>query len=574
MQTKEEYSQKNLETQYDKLRQEGKFQEALSLCESYLSNKKCVNYSYILIVQIYFENISEPQKAKETLLKWIEFDKNQEEAYALLGYYYRNFEKDYEKAEEYYLKSVEINPKYLKGLNNLGFFYNNVKQDYEKASIYYDQVLKIDKEGGAEVMSLAIKNILMFYHNKLNDTKKCEAICDQLLEKHKKNMDEELIEFAKEIYKDKKKFNKLEKLIEFQIELNPDNKSLKDELEDTQALIKKLILVEQKLVEMLEKDNKNEQILKTLIDFYRDQMVDNEKAQKIYEIALQKYPESAYYLNDYATFTIINFKDYDKAESLLKRVKPQDPHFKASRQNLITLYGRITKNYNKLEEYLLRLIEVDDIENQYNYEDLINFYKNIKNEKKARQIYIQYKKKFLSEAFEQQLLLNQELMEVQEAMNTSDYLQNLVECLTKTGQYTEIGQSYEKYLKKNQKDVEQWIKYAKFLTNEVEDLAKAEKVYTEALQNNNNDSHLAQYIYEFYFCDIQNDEKIEKFLNDYIEKNNSDQNSIQNAYSFFLKQGNKDVSLKYHDLFYKNRKDDKDIKIVYPARYFFSPKKK
>ncbi|KAL4468282.1 hypothetical protein ABPG72_015818 [Tetrahymena utriculariae] len=573
MKTKD-FSEKNLQLEYDKLRQESKFQEALSLCESYVSNQKCISYSYLLIVQLYFENLSEPIKAKETLLKWIEYDKNQEEAYGLLGYYYRNYEKDYQKAEEYYLKSVEVNPVYVKGLNNLGFFYNNIKQDYEKASIYYDKVLKIDKEGGGEVMSLAIKNILMFYNNKVKDTKKCEAICDQLLEKHKKEMDEELIEFAKSIYKNKNKFYKLQKLVEYQIQLNPGDQSLKDELEENKAITKKLLQIEQKMIEMFEKDSKNEQILKALIDFYRDQMVDDEKAQNMYELALQKYPESAYYLNDYATFTIINFKDYDKAESLLKRVLPSDPQFKASRQNLITLYSVITKNNNKLEQYLLRLIEVDDIENEQNYEDLIDYYKNIRNEKKAREVYISYKKKFLTEAFEKQVNCNQELMEVMEIMNTSDFLDNVVECLTKTGQYKEIEQSYEKYLKKNQHDVKQWIKYAHFLTNEIEDLEKAEKAYTEALQQNSNDQHLAQQIYEFYFCDMQNEEKVEQFLINYIEKNKNDQNQIQNAFAFFLKQGKKELSQKYHELFYKNRKDDKDIKIVYPARYFFSSKKK
>ncbi|EAR83152.2 tetratricopeptide repeat protein (macronuclear) [Tetrahymena thermophila SB210] len=570
----QDFSENNLQRVFKKLIQEGKFQEALILCESYISNKKCIYYSYLLIVQLYFENLSEPLKAKETLLKMIEHDQNQEEAYGLLGYYYRNFEKDYQKAEEYYLKSVEVNPTYVKGLNNLGFFYNNVKQDYEKASIYYDRVLKIDKEGQGEVMSLAIKNILMFYNNKVKDSKKCEAICDQLFEKHKKEMDEELIEFVKATYKNKNKLSKLEKVIEYQIELNPDDKSLKDELEETQTINQKLHLIEKKMIEMLEKDNKNEQILKTLIDFYRDQMVDDEKAQKIYELALQKYPESAYYLNDYATFTIINFKDYDKAESLLKRVQPSDPQFKASRQNLITLYSAITKNYDKLEQYLLRLIEIDDVDNQQNYEDLIGYYRNIRNEKKAKEVYISYKKKFLPEAFEQQLKCNQELMDILETRNTSDHLENLVKCLTITGQFTEIEKSYEKYLKKNQNDVQQWIKYAQFLTNEIESLDKAENAYKEALQFNSNDQHLAQQIYEFYFCDMQNEEKIEKFLIDYIEKNKNDQNQIQNAFAFFLKQGKKDLSQKYHELFYKNRKDNKDIKMVYPARYFFNHKKK
>ncbi|MDH5443934.1 MAG: tetratricopeptide repeat protein [Gammaproteobacteria bacterium] len=84
-------------------------------------------------------------KARQSLEKAIELNKQSTIAYNHLGIVYRNMGR-FDDAEQAYLKAIEINTSYDYAHLNLGILYDLYKSDGNKAINHYQQYLKLSNK--------------------------------------------------------------------------------------------------------------------------------------------------------------------------------------------------------------------------------------------------------------------------------------------------------------------------------------------------------------------------------------------------------------------------------------------
>ena len=112
-----------------------------------------------------------------------------------------------------------------------------------------------------------------------------------------------------------------------------------------------------------------------------------DKADKIYQEGIKRFPNDAKLLGNYANFIYKILKDYDKAEEYYKRALEADPNHANNLGNYANFLYEIRKDYDKAEEYYKRALEADP-NHANNLGNYANFLKNIRKDyDKAEEYY-------------------------------------------------------------------------------------------------------------------------------------------------------------------------------------------
>jgi len=116
------------------------FKEALALEPYWLDT---ISKPYALALQGQAQSIVErdPGKAKELLLKAVQYDPGSIEGHFQLGLLYDKL-KEWPKAIESYQKVTELNPQFPDAYFNLGYVYASLK-DYQRSEEMYDHVVEL-----------------------------------------------------------------------------------------------------------------------------------------------------------------------------------------------------------------------------------------------------------------------------------------------------------------------------------------------------------------------------------------------------------------------------------------------
>ncbi|MFC1492727.1 tetratricopeptide repeat protein [candidate division KSB1 bacterium] len=124
-----------------------------------------------------------------------------------------------------------------------------------------------------------------------------------------------------------------------------------------------------KVNEEIEKDKDTKEALVSIVSrgeknwwYYEMQAsseVDLEKRDKIYLEGIEKYPESAELIGNYALFLKDDLKDYDKAEEYYLEALELDPDDADFNGNYANFLFDVRKDYDKAEEYYLEALDID-----------------------------------------------------------------------------------------------------------------------------------------------------------------------------------------------------------------------
>jgi len=131
-----------------RLIKEERFSEAIAFFEDLLEKDPSLKgriadpYSRALQGQSVRLEESDPQKAKQLLLKSIETAPGNSTAHYLLGRIYTK-DKDYQKAMAAYEKAVELNTDIAGVYFNLGYIYYALKKDYLRAQKMYERTVEL-----------------------------------------------------------------------------------------------------------------------------------------------------------------------------------------------------------------------------------------------------------------------------------------------------------------------------------------------------------------------------------------------------------------------------------------------
>ena len=285
-------------------------------------------------------------------------------------------------------------------------------------------------------------------------------------------------------------------------------------IESIQTQLKQLLQTEEKL------SKESFQSIKSFLPdswmwiLKANQEKDIEEKDKIYQEGIERYPQDADLLGDYADFLCDICHDYDRAEAYYKRALEADPNHANTLGNYALFLKDVRHDYDQAEAYYKRALAADP-NHANNLGNYANFLYNIRCDYDQAETY--YKKALEADPNHANTLGNYAL-----------FLKNI------RHDYDQAEAYYKRALEADPKDANKLGNYAIFLENIRRDYDQAEAYYKRALgADPNHVNNLGNYAAFLYTIRHAYDQA-EGYYKRALEADPNHANTLGN-YALFLK---------------------------------------
>jgi Tfp pilus assembly protein PilF len=304
---------------------------------------------------------------------------------------------------------------------------------------------------------------------------------------------------------------------EFELK-NPDENRFNELMKNYYETVKKL---ESELKNDNEKDIVKDVIKDTWWEFAIEaskyNKLDPERAEKILQEGLNKFPNTPSLLGSYAVFLTNNRKDYNKAEEYYLKSLELDPKNANTVGNYAVFLENNRKDYNKAEEYYLKSLELDpkNANTIGNYAAFLT--NNRKDYNKAEEYYLKS--------------LELDPKNANTVGNYAAFLENTRKDYNKAEEY------YLKSLELDPKNANTVGNYAIFLANNRKDCNKAEEYYLKSLELDPENADIVGN-YAIFLANTRKDyNKAEEYYLKSLELDPKNANLVGNSAGLLLAKG-------------------------------------